>query len=80
MVAIVGTSYSVVVMAHTITQYASNLSQLGPRGAMIRRYLFVHALRLKFRRFRWDLIQIAFLAILLGYLVGLHKSLRVFEL
>jgi hypothetical protein len=65
-------SYAVVRTASFAWNWHAGTRRAGRSEALLRRYLFTAVLRVRFRRFWKELIQILALAIIFVYLVGLN--------
>jgi len=65
-------SYAVVRTTSFAWNWHAGTRRAGRSEALLRRYLFTAVLRVRFRRFWLDLLQILVLAIVFVYLVGLN--------
>ncbi len=55
-------------------QLLSSTASAGRRQAMAFQYLLVQLLRIRIRRFAWDLLQVAVLLVAFAYVLSLHWS------
>lgn len=67
---VVGSSYSAVRTAHALQRWYGSQDRL---DAMMRRYVHVHLLRIRLRRFLFDILMIVGLLALLAEIVWLHR-------
>jgi hypothetical protein len=72
MLAIFATAYTLIGIGQFAWQWRRDSAAAGRGEALMRRYLIVQFLRIKTRRFLWDLLEIAALLAVLFYLVGRH--------
>ena len=72
MLVIVGLSYTVVRTMHAIWNWQSASAAAPRMEALARRYLVMHLLRIRVRRFVFELVQIAGLIVVLVYVIQLH--------
>lgn len=64
--------YVVFRTANFVIQWQAAIASARKPEAILRRYLAVQFLRVRVRRFAFDLLQVAVLVAVLGYLVWLH--------
>ena len=70
--AIVFGSYAIVKAGHLLWNWQIGSRRAGRHEAVLRRYLVTSLLRIRLRRFWFELLQIAVLAVIFAYLVGMQ--------
>ena len=72
LLAIIGGSYATVRMISFVWRFEVAMRSSPRLEALARRYLVLQLLRVRISRFTVDLLQIAVLGVVLGYLIRLH--------
>ncbi len=72
---VLGVTYATALTIAYFWNLHLQLRQAGSRGQLVRRYLLLHILRLRLRRFWLDVVEIVVLVAILWELVALHSAL-----